>query len=103
MALNIKPEELRSNASSMKNKIEIMRSSLQTASNVISTTSTSFQGTGADAIRNKYHSLEGKFNDFYNAMTNYATFLETVANRYEEENANIAKKAEELLTSDYNS
>ena len=103
MDLKVSSEELRSNALQMKNKIEIMKSSLQTASNVISTTSTSFQGTGADAIRNKYHSLEGKFNDFYNAMTNYATFLETVANRYEEENANIAKKAEELLTSDYNS
>ena len=57
MDLKVSSEELRSNALQMKNKIEIMKSSLQTASNVISTTSTSFQGTGADAIRNKYHSL----------------------------------------------
>ena len=102
MDLKVSSEELRSNALQMKNKIEIMRSSLQTASNVMSATSNSFQGTGPDTIRNKFHSLEGKFYDFYNAMTNYANFLEMVANRYDEENATVAKKAEELLSSDYN-
>ena len=99
--LNVKPEELKNYANMMKEKINRCRSSLEVATNVINKTAQSFQGSAADTLRDKYNSLQNKFNDFYGAMENYSKFLEKTANSYIETNANIAKTAEEVLTSDY--
>ena len=99
--INIKPEELKNYANMMKEKISMARSSLEVSTNVINQTAQSFQGSAADTLRDKYNTLQNKFNDFYEAMENYSKFLEQTANSYIETNANISKAAEEVLTSDY--
>ena len=95
--ITIRPEELRSSATEMKNKINAMRESLQTASNVMNRTSDSFEASSADALRNKYNELKGKFDAFYNEMTSYANFLEKTAATYEQTDATITKAADDIL------
>ncbi len=100
--LSISGVELKNNAQKMKNEIENMRNALQVASTEMERTRDSLQGVAGDTIRNKYAALEQKFNDFYQAMTNYATFLEKTATEYEQQEQIISKAAEDVLISDYN-
>ncbi len=97
--ITIRPEELRNSAAEMKSKINSMRESLQTASNVMNRTSDSFEASSADALRNKYNQLKGKFDIFYDEMTSYALFLEKTAATYEKADEAIAAAAEDNLDS----
>ena len=97
--LTIRPEELRNAAGEMKSKIEAIKENLQTASNVMNQTSSSFEAGSADALRQKYNELKGKFDKFYNEMTSYANFLEATAATYERTDEEIAKAANDVLES----
>jgi len=97
--IQITPAELRNSASEMINKIEAMRTALTMASTVMDNTRDSFEATSADALRDKYTELRGKFDKFYEKMTSYATFLETTASYYERADENITKAANDVLQS----
>ncbi len=97
--IQITPAELRNSATEMINKIEAMRDSLAIASNIMDNTRDSFEATSAEALREKYGELSAKFNNFYEKMTSYATFLETTAAYYEKADENITKAANDILQS----
>lgn len=100
MGIEIRPEELRAKAGSMRKEVEGMRSALEVATRVVSQSEGAFEGSAANQVREKYNTLKPKFEDFYNAMDGYAEFLEKTAAAYEQRETEIKKKAEEL-TSDY--
>jgi uncharacterized protein YukE len=102
MDISVSYVGLKEASESMINKVDVMKQALSKASTVMANTEDSFKSEAADMLRDKYHSLRVKFDDFYDSITKYATFLATTANKYEEADANIKKSAEDLLTSDYN-
>ncbi len=102
MDISVSYTGLKEASENMINKVDIMKQALSKATNVMSKTEDSFKSESADLLRDKYHSLYSKFNDFYDAITKYATFLSTTATKYEEADKTIKQTADELLTSDYN-
>lgn len=97
--ITIRPEELRVSASDMRKKIELMKSSLQNASNIMGRLNESFVGTASDALIGKYNELKPKFDLFYNEMTSYAEFLDKTAALYEKADQDISKAAQDVLES----
>jgi len=97
--VQITPRELRSSATEMRNKIESMRDNLNISSRVMENTRDSFEATSADALRDKYTELKSKFDNFYEKMTSYATFLDNTATLYEKADENITKAANDILQS----
>lgn len=97
--IQITPKELRSSATEMRSKIESMRDNLNIASRVMDNTRDSFVATSADALRDKYAELRSKFDNFYEKMTSYATFLDNTAALYEKADENITKAANDILES----
>ena len=99
MDIVITADELRSHAANMKAAVGSMKEELEIASNVMTRTSNSFESSSADAFREKYNQLKGKFDLFYNEMTAYATFLEKTAESYDKADETIKKTANDLLQS----
>ena len=91
MDIQISAEELRQSSSIMKAAIGSMKDELETASNVMAQTSNSFESNAGDAFREKYNSLKGKFDLFYDAMTAYAEFLDKT-------DKDISNASEDLLS-----
>lgn len=100
MDISISYEGLRDSANSILKKVEIMKQSLSKATTVMDRTEHSFKSDAADGLREKYHSLYSKFDDFYDAITKYAEFLTTTANKYQEAENKINQNAQDL-TSEY--
>lgn len=102
MDISVSYAGLKESSEGMLNKVEIMKQALNKATTVMKNTEDSFKSESADMLREKYHSLRSKFDDFYESINNYAAFLSKTAAKYEEADKNIKKTAEDLLTSDYN-
>ncbi len=101
MDISISYEGLKNSATEMTNKVEIMKSALSKATTIMGRTEQSFKSESAENLREKYNTLYAKFGDFYDAITKYATFLNTTAGKYAEADKKIAQNAQDL-TSDYN-
>ena len=99
--LTITTSVLRDSSSTIKREVEELKSALDTAKRIIMQTEESFRGTAADEIRNNFNSLSTKFNDFYQAITDYAKFLENTATAYDQAEGSIQKAADEVLTTGY--
>ena len=100
-SLTVTTAVLRDSSSTIKKEIEEVKNSLDTAKRIIMQTEESFRGTAADEIRNNFNSLSTKFADFYQAMTDYAKFLENTAGAYDQAEGAIQKAADEVLTTGY--
>ena len=89
--ITISASELREKAGSIRSKVGGMKESLGIATNAMNTTSGSFEGSGAEAIRSEYMNLEKRFSAFCEKAESYAAFLEKTANAYEQAEAQIQK------------
>ena len=92
---------MREAASKMRTIVERMHSNLDEASSDIHATTDTWQSNAADHLRSKYGDLSPKFEDFYQAITNYADFLDRTAANYEEFETKNQQQSEEVMTSDY--
>lgn len=101
MDISVSYVGLKESSESMINKVDVMKQALNKATTVMKNTEDSFRSEAADMLRDKYHSLHAKFEDFYDSITKYATFLSATATKYEEADTTIKKTAEDLLTSEY--
>lgn len=97
MDIEISSQVLRQRAGNMRTAVGFMKDALETANNVMSRTSESFESSAADAFRDQYNQLKSKFDKFYDAMKEYADFLEATANTYDDTDQTIAKAAQDLL------
>ncbi len=95
----LRSEELRLSASDMRKKIELMKTSLQNASNVMGRLNEAFVGSASDSLISKYNELRPKFDLFYNEMTSYAEFLDKTAALYDTADQDISKAAQDILES----
>ncbi len=100
-SIKITPELLKEKAVSMQNLVDRMRGALDVSTAQIRGTADFFQGSGPENIRNQYEELRPKFEDFYSTMNDFANFLTLAATKYKEQDENIAKNAEQLV-SNYN-
>lgn len=100
--LNINYQGLRESANIFRKEVSRMSSALSDAKTEIGNTTKDWQSTAAQTLRDRFESLAGKFDDFYNAIENYAKFLDNTANAYEAADKKIEQRADELLNSDYN-
>ena len=93
---------MREAASKMRAIVERMHGNLDEASNDIHATTDTWQSAAADHLRSKFSDLSPKFEDFYQAITNYADFLDRTAANYEEFETKNQQQSEEVMTSEYN-
>lgn len=98
MDIQISADELRQASANMKSAIRSMKDELDTASNVMTRTSDSFESRAGDVFREKYNELKGKFDLFYNEMTSYAEFLDKTAAEYEHTDKMIETAADDMLS-----
>lgn len=99
MDIEISAQQLRQHSTNMKTAVGFMKEALETASNVMSSTSQSFESSAANAFRDQYSQLKSKFDLFYNEMTKYATFLDNTADAYERADQVIENAANDMLNS----
>ena len=92
-------EGMRETANKIRTIVERMHSTLDEASNDIHASTDTWQSSAADHLRSKYGDLSPKFEDFYQAITNYADFLDKTAANYEEFNIKNQNEYEEVMTS----
>lgn len=98
MDIEISAQELKQRATNMRTAVGFMKESLETANNVMSRTSESFESSAADAFRAQYNQLKSKFDLFYEEMTKYADFIDKkAAVSYEDVDTAIKNAAEEMI------
>ena len=88
-------------ASSLEKSSTKMKEILNKSTELMNTVNTSdtIQSDGAEQLYLKYKSLSTKFEEFYNAIVEYAKFLHEVVRVYNEADKNIGKQANDLLQS----
>ena len=102
MNMEVNSVELRNAAEELRKHLNGMKTANDDATNNINGTAGSWESTAAENLRGRYTSLSGKFEDFYNAVEKYATFLDNTAESYEQADKSIEQKAEYLLNEGYN-
>ena len=95
--ITISPEELRASAKEMRNKLEAMKESVETAGNVMNQTAGSYESAGGEALRQKFNESKNKFAAFCNVVESQINFLEMTASSYEQVDQTIAKEANDAL------
>lgn len=100
--MNVNYEGLRQSASVFRKEVTNMNAALDEATSNIDRTTNSWQSQAANDLRERFKALSTKFEDFYNAINNYAQFLDNTANAYEAADKKIEQRADELLNNDYN-
>lgn len=98
----INPQQVRQSANEIRQGVSNISNILDEARTIFKDTAHYYESEAADSIRNKFTNLSAKFGDFENAILEYAKFLEGVAERYEMDEAQVKKAAEEMLTDNYN-
>lgn len=99
--LEISTQQLRDTATSIRSYCDSMQRALGDATKTIKGTTDSWKSGGAETLRGQFDTLAPKFNDFYDAVQAYATFLDNTANSYDAADLKLQQKAEELLNSGY--
>lgn len=94
--------ELAKAAASLREQVNNMQATLDEATQTINGTAASWESAAAENLRSRYDSLKSKFSDFYQAITNYAKFLDNTAASYESADKKIEERANELLNQGYN-
>ena len=100
--LNVNSVELRNSATSLRENVNNMQATLDEATQTINGTAASWESAAAENLRQRYTTLSQKFQDFYDAIQNYATFLDNTAASYESADKKIEERANELLNQGYN-
>lgn len=100
--MQVNSAELRNASNSLRKNVTDMQTTLDEATGTINGTAASWESASAENLRARYTSLSGKFSDFYDAITKYATFLDNTAAAYEAADKKIEEKANELLNQGYN-
>ena len=98
----VNPIELRNSANKLRQSVNRMQDILTNATNLINGTAETYKSDAADALRFLYNSFKKVYEDFFGAITKYATFLDNTATAYAGADKTISAKAEELLNSGYN-
>ena len=94
--------ELRNAAESLRKYVSEMSATLDNAKTTTKNTAGSWESAAAENLRTRFNDLSATFQDFYDAITNYATFLDNTATSYEEADKTVTSKADELLNNNYN-
>ena len=100
--MQVNSVELRDGASVLREKVNSLQATLDEATQTINGTAGSWESQAAENLRSRYTALSSKFNDFYTAINNYATFLDNTASSYEAADKKIEERANELLNQGYN-
>lgn len=102
MDMQIDSAQLKEAANNLRKHVADMQATLDDSTATINGTAASWESAAAENLRSRYTSLSGKFSDFYDAITKYATFLDNTAAAYEAADKKIEERANALLNSDYN-
>ena len=99
--MQVNSVELRNAGADLRKNVNNMKSTLDEATQTINGTAASWESMAAENLRRRYTSLSAKFSDFYDAINNYALFLDKTAEAYEAADKKIEERANELLNKDY--
>ena len=102
MDMEVRSEDLRNAANDLRKYLQRMKASNDDATNTINGTAGNWESNAAENLRGRYTNLSRNFDDFYNAIEKYATYLDNTAASYEEADNKIEQKAEDLLNQGYN-
>ena len=100
--MQVNSVELRNASASLRENVNNMQTTLDEATQTINGTAASWESAAAENLRLRYDGLSQKFQDFYTAINNYATFLDNTAASYESADKKIEERANELLNQGYN-
>ncbi|MDD3187347.1 MAG: WXG100 family type VII secretion target [Bacilli bacterium] len=94
----VNDQVLMDTASTYRNNISKMRSLLDEATRNINKTSSNWSGEAAEGLRMKYEKFKATFDPFCESVEQFAKFLDSSAEQYRINEANVKKAAEEAIS-----